>query len=70
MRADAHNHSAAIEQTRKDRSEVDDSRHQERVAAEIREGRSARPNGSSNENSTPCPRASAMRVRAMLRAIG
>ena len=33
MCAGAHNRSAAIERTRKDRSEVDASRHQKRAAA-------------------------------------
>ena len=55
MCAGAHNRSAAIEQTRKDRSEVDASRHKSALPLKFREGGSARPNGSSSKNPTPSP---------------
>jgi hypothetical protein len=55
MCAGAHNRSAVIEQTRKDRSEVDASRQQKCAAAMNSGGRSARPVGSSSKNSMSCP---------------
>jgi hypothetical protein len=67
MCAGAHNRSAAIEQTRKDRSEVDASRHQKRAAANIERAVGA-PKWQLTKKCTSNPRALSMHARRSRRS--
>jgi hypothetical protein len=63
MCAGAHNRSAAIEQTRKDRSEVDASRHKSALPLEIFARAVGAPKWQLRKKCTSNPRAPSMHAR-------